>query len=275
MTAEQNKHMFESTILVLINFSEGEDNSLLYAISYAKNSNCSLILYHTTPEPLDQDAEKEQHWKQRANEKMSEFTNHYSKELSESNIPYQTYVNAYGVKKGVKTLAAQQFIELVITDSPRESGIFWKSLDKFSSAILTLDSHAILVIPANVKWKKPERVLLALDGDEYYIKAQFESFRILNSTFSSKVNVLEVIDVTGFRKWDQFELKKWLPNLSLKRDVVYGVDIVHSIIQYAEKVPVDLISVVSFPDHPLGCLRGTSVTKKIVPQINIPLLILK
>ena len=267
----------ESVVLVPVNFSEEEAATVASCIHYAQSAGLAVLFYHTCSDKASRKlaSQNETEWVSSAEERMEELMRLYTVQLIIGEVPFYTHVDTEGVKQGIEKLSQRFKIDLIVTNGQGESRWFRRSLNRLSSSVLGFKDIPVLVVPVSTEMSEPRRIVLALNSNERYSHEQFAALRKFAKTYTVQLQVLEVINGSVVRKWNNNELNNWLRGISYDLHTIYGDNVAKSISEYAEQVSANLICVISFADYPFRSLIDPSVTKRLAPQSKVPLLVLK
>lgn len=268
-------------LLIPTDFSDQAITSLEYTLALARELQANVCVLYSYIIPInnietdyvvDQAIWLEQA-RERANEEMNLLEERY---LKSAGVPYQCLVRAGTTMENINQIVKENDIGLVVIGAYKTG-----QLDSFFGELYTYAiQHAkapVLLIPENVTYVHPEKVVYATDLKPVDNEAPYKNLHSILAQLNPAVELLHVYksgNELSTKKRDELDsLKMQLATLNLRVVMLEAEDAEEGILTYAEQQKADWLVAVS---HHYGLLEGlfhSSHTKKLARQTDIPLLV--
>ncbi|RLD36051.1 MAG: hypothetical protein DRI73_01390 [Bacteroidetes bacterium] len=284
-------------ILVPVDFSDYSRNAVRYALGIAKNYQGSkLLLLHIYYTPdigtipysesyifSDPVSEQITEIKEAAITQMKYFKESISKELNKlglENIDLETLLIP-GLPSDTILNYSEDFQPDLLVIGARGAGLRSEFMGGSSVRVVMKSNFPVLVVPEDSKFhydKKEYNILYATNYDESDFLA---ITRLMNLLAGFRIRIYCVHVGKGeMDKWAKLKmdgLKKYFvdsyPRVKLICSVINNDDVLAGLETYLDKHNVDMISLTTHRRNLLTSLIHPSLTKKIIFQSNLPMLV--
>lgn len=260
-------------ILVPTDFSANATKAVDYAVELAKVLQSEVLLFHAVPPGETNQAVAA----------IEEKLDMMVKAINEK----EGILAAYEITEGLTIEALSHVIKtekisLVVMGTVGNTAIKEKLFGSYTASMLAKNIVPVLAVPLLASWKKPEKILLAMnnfdEGQEQLpnifslaiacgATLQLAIFTDLDDDFVEDYKEHET-KILAFHK----KLKEQYPALALEAAHLAGRDFKQSIENWIEKNHLDMLVMLT---HKRGVIEGLfnhSITQKLSYYVNIPLL---
>jgi nucleotide-binding universal stress UspA family protein len=265
------------TILVPTDFSKAAGNAAEYAISFAKIIKAKVLLFHAyhLPNPVSKGpvimittAEL-----QKRNELLLKGEAARLKKKCGIEVKYLA-------KMGLavdEILEEERNASMIIMGMKGAGKLSEALMGSITTATLRKSKIPVLVIPEEVKYKNPEKIVLACDYDPRTDLQTLNALKDLMKTFGSKIYVVNVKE-----KKESLSMEKMLgTKLEGKLCDVQHVycfrekeDIVDGINEFVKGHNADMVAIIPHHYNLMERLFHKSISKKMAFHTHVPLLAL-
>ncbi|WP_423147840.1 universal stress protein [Rubrolithibacter danxiaensis] len=269
-----------NTILVLTDFSEEAANAARFAVAVAgKLSAHKIILYHpfalsVTASPTDASSyevateDTNAHLIALKNELIYSFPGHIQIETCSDNRPLAEAIDAL-----------QEQVDLIVIGATVKGDL---EEDLFGGNTMTVVSHCakpLLVVPKDVRYHLIKNVLLACDLKEVLQTVPVQFIKSFTNALDAKLFILNVdYKEKHFRAetiLEQTDLHKVFDNENAEFHYIDSENTANGILTFAAAHEIQLLITVRKERGLLGEIFHKSVSKKLIFDTGIPLLVLK
>jgi nucleotide-binding universal stress UspA family protein len=273
-----------NTILVLTDFSTSANNAARFSVALADQLDADrILLYHSSAlsmsavptniadyvpivENIDYDQELA-------------AVKHDLRSLCSSHIKIETLNDSRPLSEAIEPIILQESVDLVVIGAT-EMGDLEESLFGGNTMIVVKRSNKpLLVVPKEVKFQIIRNVLLACDLENVAKTIPVHTIKAFNKSFEAKLFILNVdYHEKHFRPetiLEQSQLHKAFDDESAEFHYIDSEDTAQGILNFAEYHHIHLLIAVKKSRSLLAEIFHRSVTKKLIFDTGIPLLILK
>ena len=282
-------------ILVPIDFSKYSLNAAKYAVHVALQKNAKITLVHAyfnpVTNPLCYDnfytfpsnvADALREIEENANDKMKDLLRNLKVYMADNQIvgidPVTKLIGGIAEEAILEFAETGQFDLIVLGSRGRALSDYW--FGSFTLNIIEKAKIPVLTIPedASFKVKNFKRLMYATDFD----KSDGMAIRkLLNIARPIDVEIFVVhIDLTNENPFINYDLvhfkKKYigaLEEVDMKFDLIKNPNLVKGIEKYITEKDIDILAVTTHKRNLITSLLKPSITKELVFEINIPLLV--
>lgn len=267
-------------ILYATDFSDNSENALDYALQLLKNEECFYTLLHVIPYVYPSDELYDYAYTLNESDVETSFDNllkKYKKALSTKGNFYETKVESGSVAQVIADYADKKQMDLVLIGT-KGAG---KKDDYFigsTAASMVKRTHCpVLVVPEKSTFKKPSKIVFALDFKEKMSEETIQPLIFLAKKYKSEILLLQVKKdetdtineaVLGLRVHSSLE------GIDHSYHTVYDKDIPHAIEQFVNDKKADIIVMITHYHHLFERIFHKSITKKMLLHSTLPLLVL-
>ena len=277
------------SILVPIDFTAVSFNAFVLATHLAERLNFKIRLLHvfsgtfdiSMNKPFDIKADKG-----RADiilDKMRSFATYYPTEGVSDVRPVGVEYNVLhgNVVKQIINISEEQDITMIVMGTRDKHDMLDKWLGTVSSGVSQNAHCPILLVPYPTPYSEYRNIVFACDyhSADFRILDRMQSF---NKPFNAHLNFIHV-ETKGNKAESFDQIKQEIvdymvaygdPAFSIDIDLIREDDVVDGIFEYTRKVSADLLVLVSQHRSFLERLLHKSVTKAVVLDSNIPVLVM-
>lgn len=267
-----------NTILVPTDFSNAANNAAEYAVLLAQEMKAKVVLFHIYhvpvpatevpiivlgPEELQKDSET------LLRKKAAHLKKYSGVEIS--------YIARMGMAVD-EILEEEKKANLIVMGIRNVSKLSEFLLGSITTAILRKTNTPVLVIPENIKFKAPKKIVFACD---YNPKTNYDTIESLNQLIKIFHSKLFVINIRENKK--TVSMKEAGSGLRLENKIneishIYhfkeNEDIVEGLNKFISEKKADMVVVIPHKHNLLERLFHKSVSKKIAFHSHVPLLAL-
>lgn len=265
------------TILVPTDFSEAANNAVDYALMFAKATKAKILLFHafhvpiivsdvplTTIDPTDLKAENDNHLRELA------------KTLSmKSGVEVNSLAKmGFAVDEILKEEGSAWLIIMGMRGASKLSEVLMGSI---TTTVLRKSKTPVLVIPENVVFKIPAKIVFACDYHPDTNPAALNALQEVVETFNSKIYVVNVkqkkesVKVEKIIDWKKEERLCDIEHIYYfpeKEDLADGIN------EFVHDHKGDMLALIPHQYGILEKLFHRSITKKIAFHTQVPMLAL-
>ena len=266
------------TILVPTDFSKTAGNAAEYAAHFAKDVKAKILLLHAyhIPVPVSEAPVIviSQEELQKKNEAHLKKEAAHLKKISGVEVTYKAKMG-FAVDEIVEE---EKNAALIVMGMQGASKLSEALMGSITTSTLRKTQAPVLVIPENVKYTKPEKIVLACDYDPRTDTHTLDALKALMKTFSSKVYVVNVkqkkesvsVDeaIAGVKlesKLNDVEHVHYFPE---KEDPVEGIN------EFVKDKKADMVAIIPHRYNLLERLFHKSISKKMAFHTHVPMLAL-
>jgi nucleotide-binding universal stress UspA family protein len=282
-------------ILVPIDFSKYSLNAAKYAVHVALQKNAKITLVHAyfnpVTNPLCYDnfytfpsnvADALREIEENANDKMKDLLTNLKVYMADNQIvgidPATKLIGGIAEEAILEFAETGQFDLIVLGSRGRALSDYW--FGSFTLNIIEKAKIPVLTIPedASFKVKNFKRLMYATDFD----KSDGMAIRkLLNIARPIDVQIFVVhIDLTNENPFINYDLVHFkekyigaLEEVDMKFDLIKNPNLVKGIEKYITEKDIDILAVTTHKRNLITSLLKPSITKELVFEINIPLLV--
>lgn len=268
------------TILVPTDYSQAANNALYYAIELAKLNKSKIILFHAyhvpmptgeVPVMLVHPDELEKENLDRIKKLEREITKKTSNE-----IKVECFVRAGFVPDEIVSVVKEKNISLIVMGVKGESKMSRVLMGSNTVAVMKKTQTPVLAIPAECRFKKPSKIVLAYDFNAPLSKEILKKMKNFISLFKSKLLVLDVVKPEEVPVYDNavagLKLENSLRDIEHSLYFPEGEDIVEEINSFVETYEADWLVMIPHKHKFFSGLFHQSNTRKMTFHTHIPLL---
>ena len=270
----------DTSLVVLTDFNAVTNRALTYAAELALPLAASLVLLHVRYDPLlggfGDEAGSHYARQQHRNTRQA-----LASLAAEQPVPTTVDVTREVLSDAVRDTVRRHHPLLLVLARAGQADTDAKAATSTALDILRYAPYPLLVVPdAGPAPAPPRRLLLALDGQPFCIRAHQQ---VLRQLLAASPATLEVVHVTADEDYRPDEgavldslsanhLVDALPETSVQD--VYAATAAAGVLQVAARHGADLLVVVARPHSFLGRLFHHSVTAQLIEQSPLPVLVL-
>lgn len=272
-----------NTILVLTDFSEAATNAARFSAGFASQLNASrILLYHcsslsstgipnvTGYVPGTESVSQKQDLVALRNELL---------ETGSTAARIDVYNDDQPLGQGIESLVNAEKVDLVAMGATEKGDLGESLFGGNTMTIVNRCTKPLLVVPKGVKFQMIRNILLASDLRKVQQTIPFPLIKSVMGLLDAKLYVLNVdYRDKHFRPetiMEQAELHKAFDNMHAEFRYIDHEDTAEGILSFAEINNVHLIITVKKEHGLFGELFHRSVSKKLIFESGIPLLVLK
>lgn len=270
------------TILVPVDFSEQSINAVEYAAEMALYSNSKLILIHVydnTPPILDMPFATS----------MPVIENGIKEELSRivqmiersygPNLMLKSIVRLGYVIEEILEAAKQNDVEMIVMGMQGTNYLTERLFGSVATSLIRRSSRPVLVVGMNTRFEKPNKILLATDGNRMDDKNTYLPLKRLLSVFKSHLYIVRVLPEMILNDphddLNAFDLdEEWLSH-SLSFHQITRDNIINGINEFVHDHEIDMVVMIPHKHDFFERIMHEPQTQKmsfhaIVPVLAIP-----
>jgi nucleotide-binding universal stress UspA family protein len=268
------------TAIIPINFSEASENAARYAFELAQyEKEIKLLLFHTfliqpaiaDPPTIPVNINELDLGKERT-QLLKEFND--TLKQTYGNAETELIVKQGSVLNEVVELIKSRSIDLIVIGVNSDDN----TEDNKAISIIKTSKIPVLIVPRNTKFKKPEKIALALDHTTTLDETVIRQIKDWVKLFQSKLLIFDVL-----KKAEQVSSEKLAVEITIEdsfEEIDYashfptGDDLYQEINSFITKSNSDMLIMIKHHHMFLQDAFHHSKTKKMTFQTQVPLLIL-
>lgn len=267
------------TILVPTDFSNAAQNAAEYAVHFAKDINAKILLLHVYNLPMLPVGEVPTEYittdeLQIENEKSLEKEVRRLSKITAIEIQYKAKMGL-AVDEIVEEEKGKSFIIMGMTGAGKLSELL---LGSITTATLKQVQTPVIVVPENISYKKPERIVLSSDYNPSTNEQTLHALNDLVALFKSKIYIVNVK-----KKKEEILVESEITNAKLETELKGSAhfyyfpvhnDLVEGVNEFVEAKKADMIVVIPHQYTFMERLFHKSFSKKMAFHTHVPLLVL-
>jgi nucleotide-binding universal stress UspA family protein len=247
-------------------------NTLQYAIDFAEAVEAKIYLVHVYSSPkisgnvlnVDQIMERD----------SKETLKDHLDNVNSKNVEIVTStLKGHSVIDTLKQLNKLLNIDLIIAATKNDGADETVFLGKITGSIIKDSKVPVLIIPAKVKFKPIEKILMTIKSGSIKSVSTLDLLVKIQNTFNSKINLLQV--KTPKLDAKDLELNDMLKGLIDKHIPTTNASVYQGVLQFLNVENPDMLCVIRRKRGFFKKLWEDDRVKKIDFNSNIPLLVLK
>ena len=268
-----------TSLVVLTDFNAVANRALTYAAELALPLDANLVLLHVRYDPLlGGTGEASSYYSRRQHRRTGEAL---ATLAADQPVPTTVDVADEVLSEAVKETVRRHHPLLLVLARTGRNADDAKMATSTAMDVLRYAPYPLLVVPdARPAIVPPRRLLLAVDGEPFHVRAHQQVLRRLLGASPTTLEVVHVTTDQGYRPGEGVVLNTIRAN-DLVADLaeeslqdVYHATAAGGILQVAARHEADLVVVVARPHSFLGRLFHRSVTAQLIEQSPIPVLVL-
>ncbi len=268
-------------ILVPTDFSKQSGNALNYAIELAKHLDAEIELIHvyaipvfTADSPI---VPVEELLKEDVLQNLEELKSLVERTNPELKITCEALTGDAAAAIG--TYADTHKVDLIVAGSQGIGYIQERILGSTVSTLIRKTRTPVMVIGKDIRFKLPEKVVLAVDLAETDDQVVLKPLKQLARKFKSHICILNIFSeaeaMTTFGQMaESFRLEKALKQTHHTFFEIQHPDVVQGINQFVTKQGIDMVAIVSRKHSLIGRIFREPITNIMTFHSQVPLLIL-
>jgi len=269
-------------ILVPVDFSNLSDNALDYAVQLAKRTDAKLLLFHAYFVPVfvhdpmlmlptEQELEKE------TLQSLEKAKQSVIKANPGLNVDY--YATPGIPVEEINDYAKMQHVDLIVVGAQGAGYLEERVMGSTAALLIRKAKIPVLVIDQKVRFKEPEKIVLAVDFAKTDNRNVLKPLKELAAVFQSHVCVLNVFPTAQIIPTlgeisESFRLEHTLKYVHHTFFYTEHVDIVEGINDFVKQHHIDMIVMVAHKHSVISRLFREPLTKKMAFHSSVPLLAL-
>ncbi len=268
-------------ILVPTDFSKLSDNALNYAIQLANLTGAELLLLHAYLTPaFTEDSpliSPQQYLQEEALDNLEKLKQSIEKSNPDLKI---SYAAIDGIPADVITFySKKQHIDLLVIGAQGVGYLQERILGSTASNLIRKTEIPVMVIDKHVKFRIPEKIVLAVDFSETNNDIVLKPLKQLAATFKSHICILNIFTeaqtIPTFGEIaESFKLEKSLKHTYHTFFEIEHPDVVTGINDFVKKHQIDLVTIISRKHSLIGRIFREPISKVMTFHSLAPLLIL-
>ena len=200
------------TLLVPTDFSENAKNALLYAIALAKAFGSRIVLLHTyqVPGRSDMFVSMDSILTKNAQKDMLAL-----RDLIPKTIPVDIQILKGHTVAAITEYAQQHRISLIVMGTQGKSALEEVFIGSVTGGVMRTTYTPILAIPEHFTFTSLRKIVFAMDGLKIEHEDSLFILKQLAEAFSAELVLFHYDEVNTLKKEVNFELREWLPGVSL------------------------------------------------------------
>ena len=269
------------TILVATDFSEAAHNACLYAGELAKAFNARLILfsaYEQVPVPVSEIAvlnleEMGIHVQHQLEDEKEALTREYK-------IPVETMSKPGIAARGILQTVAEKKVDIIIAGMKKTGAAMRRLFGSTVTALIKKLSVPLLIVQEKTSFVNISTIALATESDAgpYSGPHLLDILREIGERFHSKLYLVRIARNQLHEAYEvqnrPFILSRMVRTLDPSYECIEGKDIPQALNDFNEAYHVNLLGILPHEHHFLQWLYYNSITRAMVFESKIPLLIL-
>jgi len=269
-------------ILVPTDFSNLSDNALNYAVQLAKRADAELLLFHAYFVPVfvhdpilmlptEQELEKDALL---ALEKLKQ-----SIQKANTGLIVDFYATPGIPVEEINICAKKEKADMIVVGAQGAGYLEERVLGSTAALLIRKAKIPVMVIDHKVRFREPEKIVLAVDFAETDNKTVLKPLKELAALFQSHVCVLNVFPQTEIipnlgEIAESFRLEHSLKYIHHTFFYTEHADIVGGINSFVKQHHIDMVVMVARKHSVISRLFREPLTKKMAFHSSVPLLIL-
>lgn len=263
-------------ILVPTDFSKEARNAGEYAAHLAKELKAKLLLFHTyqIPIPISEvpvmvvsEKEMQKNYEERLKNEAE-----YLVEKINVNVEYKAEMGL--TADAILEEEKEAFITVM---GMRGAGKISEALiGSTATTTLRKSKKPLLVIPKNVKYKKPKKIVFACDYDPKTDISTIEVLKSFVKIFDSEVLIVNIQKkeepVLAGETFNEIKIDIKLKNTKHKFYFSKNEDLVEGINEFVKEHKADMVAIIPHHYYLLENIFHKSISKKMAFHTNVPLL---
>ena len=267
-------------IFIATDFTPASKNAALYGIELAKHYNAKVYLFHAyqnqkarTGSLLHGDDDID----------LSSISGEWLKDQAvlinkDGKIDLELCSAEGAPADTIIKNAIQKNADVIICAMKSTAKTFRKIFGSVTLSLLNKSEIPMIVVPESVSFQKPSQIALAMDMDPSTSPATLQVLKKIGENFFSKVSIVYALD----ENFKEDEVVKFSPPLNIseiihlypKYEFRVGSDIAKTIEEFAIEQSINMLAVIPHKHTKVQRWFTESVTRNIVMQANLPVLIL-
>lgn len=272
-------------ILIPTDFSKNAFNAIEYALALFREKPCDFYFLHTyflpgyakenfySPKPTDADNEKQ---KKRAEARLHRFKARM-KIYEKREVHHYNYLNEFG---GFYDVMQQEVknnnIDLIVMGTKGQTDS--KSVILGSNAVNVMEkirSCPTLAVPATVKFKKPNEIVLPTSFRTDYKQKEINTLLTIAKLTNAPIRVLHVQNrrvMIEARRKNKELLDSYLKGANYTHHTLYDIDLRTAVQAFVQSRESEMIAFVNKKHNFFGSVFSNPLVKELGMHTNIPLL---
>lgn len=268
-------------ILVPTDFSKSSENALNYAVQLAALTGAELLLLHAYMMPLFTEDSAfltpEQCVREEAMDKLENLKQVIEKSHPDLTISCEAL---NGIPAEVITFYAEKLhADLIVIGTQGVGYLRERILGSTASTLIRKSEIPVMVIDKKVKFRMPEKIVLAVDFSEINDPVVLKPLKQLAKTCKSHICILNIITeaqaVPTFEQISEsFKLEASLKQTYHTFFEIEHPDVVTGINDFVKKHHIDLVTIISRKHSLVGRIFREPISNAMTFHSHAPLLIL-
>lgn len=268
-------------ILIPTDFSKVSGNALNYAVELAQHLTAEIELIHIYSVPVFAEESPFVSAEQLLLEDTLQSLEDLKKLIERSNPELKISYNALtgDPAEVISTYADTHHIDLMVIGAQGVGYVRERILGSTASALIRKTKVPVLVVDKEVRFKIPEKIVLAVDFSETDDDLVLKPLKQLARKFKSHICILNIFSeaetMTTFGQMaESFRLEKALKQTHHTFFEVEHPDVVQGINRFIKKQEIDMAAIISRKHSLIGRIFREPVTNAMTFHSEVPVLIL-
>jgi nucleotide-binding universal stress UspA family protein len=269
------------TILAPTDFSESAKNAINYAVEIAKLFKAKLILFHAFHIPAIQSEVPLLMPTDEIEKELLKTLNKIKKNIIDSGnqLEIECSTKLGFALDEINLIILEKQIDMVVMGVQGMGFLSEKLIGSLTTTLIRKAKCPVLTINENVKFKKIEKIALAIDYEEITKKSILKPLKDIIEHFKSHLYILNVTreleEASGKRKTNVGnQLEQSFEKFEHSFNFIENDDLVEGINDFAKKNNIDIIVMIPRKHNILENIFKERNTKRMAFHANIPILAL-
>jgi nucleotide-binding universal stress UspA family protein len=263
-------------ILFPTDFSENAKNAIYYGMSLFEGEHCKFILLNIFSIPFanpEVPVSMNDVTSQNADKLFEILIKQIKKDFPENTFEIETKFRIGEISPTVSNLIKKNEIDLVIMGTQGASGFEAATLGTRTARLIRNIMSPVLVIPDGIRFKDPERILLALDNEITISKKILKPLLEIAFKYNSDFLILHVITNNNEENLNiKNKVDDYFKNVNHSYHEVHDKNVSNGIDQFIKKKNPSMLGMVNHNLNFFKEIFHKSITKEMALHTNIPLL---
>lgn len=270
------------TILFPTDFSTNAEHALGFALELAEKEGAKLILMHAFDIPYDFASRVYDEMKAQrdfSEKRLIEIVDKCKEDERYKKLNFETITIPGEAVSAIKKVATDKDASLIVMGTRGASGIKKIVFGSIAAEVILLTKFPVLAIPEHAVFDKMDKIVFATDYHEEDLDMLREVVGFAR-LFDAEIHMLHIANKdtlkerATFNGFCQMVAERHLYQ-KIQHELVIGDDFFEAMTGYAKKAKASIFAMASHRKTSLEKLLSISMTRDMVYQTELPLLVLK
>lgn len=271
-----------NNILLLTDFSDNSINAINYALHLFKGSVCDFYILHvqssmsyTTDDLiLGGNSSIYDSIVRKSKAKVEKMIIDFKNQFKDENFNYRAVVDFDVLIDSIKQIQKSKNIDLIVMGTNGVTGAKEVIFGSNTINVIRKIDCPTLVIPEGFKFRKPNEVLLPLDGSDSISGPTFDDMLGFVTRFSNSLHLLRVKNQSKFSIEEEKDIRQFLGKIEYSYHIIDNIPIHYAVDCYLQINAIDIVVLMVKKESLFERYVIGSSTSEISKKIRVPLLVL-